>query len=277
MADQNKAGTHWTADELDAIVADYFVMLGFELAGQPYVKSQHNAALVAQIGRSRGSVEYKYQNISAVLERMDLPWIPGFKPAYNFQNALFDVIDRYVSKGWITSYVPSSVPLFAAEDAAIFVPVPALEPATALPKRLERLIRKFDAVERDFRNRALGKAGEEFVLELERSALKRQDRSDLASKVRWISEQEGDGAGFDILSYDATGKERLIEVKTTNGAARTPFFLTRNERDVSNERREAWQLYRVHLFSQAPQVFTLRPPLEDSLYLNPESWRASFR
>jgi hypothetical protein len=278
VADQDKAGTHWTADELDAIVADYFIMLGDELAGNSYVKSDHNAALVARIGRTRGSVEFKYQNISAVLERMGLPWVFGFKPARNYQNALFDAIDRYLSNGWIARYEqPSSVPLFAKEDAGVFVPVPALESAAVLPEKLERLIRKFDPVERDFRNRVLGKAGEEFVLDLERNALSRHDRSDLARKVRWISEEDGDGAGFDILSYDASGNERLIEVKTTNGAAKTPFFLSRNEREVSDERPEAWLLYRVHLFSQKPQIFTVRPPLENTLHLNPESWRASFR
>ena len=55
-------------------------MLGDELARKPYVKSDHNASLVAQTGRTRGSVEFKYQNISAVLERMGLPWIFGFNP-----------------------------------------------------------------------------------------------------------------------------------------------------------------------------------------------------
>jgi hypothetical protein len=278
VADQAKSGTHWTADELDAIVADYFVMLGDELAGKPYVKAEHNALLVARTGRSRGSVEFKYQNISAVLERMGLPWIFGFKPARNFQNALFDAIDRYLSRGSIARYEqPSSVRLFAAEDAAFLVPPPTLEPTVVLPQKLERLIRKFDPVERDFRNRTLGKAGEEFVLHFERNALTRQDRSDLARKVRWVSEEDGDGAGFDILSYDASGNERLIEVKTTNGGPKTPFFLTRNERDVSNARQDAWYLYRVHLFALAPQIFTVRPPLESALYLNPESWRASFR
>jgi Protein NO VEIN, C-terminal len=279
VADQAKSGTDWTAGELDAIVADYFVMLGDELAGRPYVKSQHNALLVAQTGRSRGSVEFKYQNVSAVLERMGLPWIFGFKPARNYQNALFDAIDRCPLKGSILSYVPPrpSMPLLLEEKSEVFVPVPALEANVVLPEKFERLIRKFDPVERDFRNRALGKAGEEFVLDLERKALSRQDRTDLAGKVRWVSQEDGDGAGFDVLSYDASGKERLIEVKTTNGSAKTPFFLTRNERDVSNERADAWHLYRVHLFAQAPQIFTVRPPLENALYLNPESWRASFR
>jgi len=273
-----EAGSDWTDGELDAIVADYFVMLSNELARQPYVKAQHNAALVAQTGRTRGSVEFKYQNISAVLERIGLPWIFGFKPARNFQNALFDAIDRYLSAGSIARYEqPSSVPLFAQEEAQVFVPVPDLETTRVLPKKLERLIRKFDPVERDFRNRALGKAGEEFVLDLERKRLSQQDRTDLARKVRWISEEEGDGAGFDILSYDPAGNERLIEVKTTNGAAKTPFFLSRNERTVSNERADSWHLYRLHLFSQRPQIFTIRPPLESTLYLSPESWRASFR
>jgi hypothetical protein len=273
-----KAGTHWTDDELDAIVADYFVMLGDELARKPYVKSDHNASLVAQTGRTRGSVEFKYQNISAVLERMGLPWIFGFKPARNYQNALFDAIDRYLSGGLIERYEqPSSVPIFAKEDALVFVPAPALEPTATLPEKFERLIRKFDPVERDFRNRALGKAGEEFVFELERKSLSQHDRNDLAKKVRWISHEDGDGAGFDILSYDPAGNERLIEVKTTNGAAKTPFFLSRNEREVSDARRDTWHLYRVHLFSQKPQIFTVRPPLESTLYLTPESWRASFR
>jgi hypothetical protein len=278
LADQEKSGTHWTADELVSIVADYFVMLGDELAGRPYVKSDHNAAMVARTGRTRGSVEFKYQNISAVLEQMGLPWIFGFKPARNYQGALVDAIDSYLSKGSIAPYEqPSTVSLLIKENSEVFVPVPQLEPAIALPEKLERLIRKFDPVERDFRNRALGKAGEAYVVELERHRLKRHDRSDLSEKIRWISEEDGDGAGFDILSFDASGKERLIEVKTTNGAAKTPFFLTRTEREVSTERADVWRLYRVHLFAQTPQVFTLRPPLENALHLNPESWRASFR
>ena len=104
VADQDKIGTHWTVGELDAIVADYFVMLGDELAGRSYVKSDHNAALVARTGQTRGSVDSNIRNISAVLERMGgLPWIFGFKPARDYQGALFDAIDRYLSKGLVSS------------------------------------------------------------------------------------------------------------------------------------------------------------------------------
>lgn len=48
-----------------------------------------------------------------------------------------------------------------------------------------------------------------------------------------VAAEDGDGAGYDVLSFSAKGRERLIEVKTTNGSAWTPFFLTRNECDLA--------------------------------------------
>jgi hypothetical protein len=41
LADDEKIGTVWSDNELDAIVADYFAMLDSELAGVPHVKSHH--------------------------------------------------------------------------------------------------------------------------------------------------------------------------------------------------------------------------------------------
>src|ERR1035441_1284369 len=90
MAEENKSGAIWQDDELDQIVADYFSMLAADLSGKPYVKSRHSAALMAKIGRSHRSVEFKHQNISAVLDKLGMPWIPGYKPKLNFQNAIFD-------------------------------------------------------------------------------------------------------------------------------------------------------------------------------------------
>src|SRR5579872_653671 len=98
MADETKIGTHWQDDELDAIVADYFAMLAADLCGTPYVKSRHSAALMSQIGRTHRSVEFKHQNISAVLDELGMPWIPGYKPKRNYQNTIFDAIDRYLTK-----------------------------------------------------------------------------------------------------------------------------------------------------------------------------------
>src|SRR5271163_2012493 len=97
MADEAKIGTNWQDDELDAIVADYFAMLAADLAGRQYVKSRYSAALMARIGRTHRSVEFKHQNISAVFDELGMPWIPGYKPKLNYQNAIFNAIDRYLS------------------------------------------------------------------------------------------------------------------------------------------------------------------------------------
>jgi hypothetical protein len=97
MADDAKIGTIWQDDELDVIVADYFAMLAEDLSGRPYVKSRHSAALMVRIGRTHRSVEFKHQNISAVMGELGLPWIPGYKPKRNYQNAIFDAIDRYLT------------------------------------------------------------------------------------------------------------------------------------------------------------------------------------
>jgi len=113
MADDTKAGSDWQDDELEAIVADYFEMLADDLAGRPYVKARHSEALVAKTGRTRGSVEFKHENISAVLNELGLPWIPGYKPHSNYQKALLDTLDRYLSR-----------------HPAILEPVPALTAVT---------------------------------------------------------------------------------------------------------------------------------------------------
>lgn len=275
MADDSKIGKDWQDDELDAIVSDYFAMLEADLSGKTYVKLRHSRALMSQIGRTHRSVEFKHQNISAVLDELGLPWIPGYRPKRNYQNAIFDAIDRYLSKHpAILERVPVSR---TSTTASVFVdpPVRTVE-EESIPERLRHLVRKFDPVERDYRNRSLGRAGESFVIDLERRQLSEADRPDLARKVRWVAAEDGDGAGYDVLSFDQCGRPRLIEVKTTNGSARTPFYLSRNERNLATERPTEWRIYRVHLFAREPRIFTLAPPLEKAVNLRPETWRACF-
>jgi hypothetical protein len=277
MADDAKIGTIWQDDELDIIVADYFAMLADDLSGQPYVKSRHSAALMAQIGRTHRSVEFKHQNISAVMDELGMPWIPGYKPKRNYQNAIFDAIDRYLTLHPAVLEPVSILPPRPPLPVEVFVPPPTLSvPAKLVPERLRRLVQKFDPVERDHRNRALGKAGEAFVVDVERRQLTEAERPDLARKVRWTASEDGDGAGYDVLSFDRAGAKRLIEVKTTNGSARTPFFLSRNECDLATQRPADWRIYRVHLFAMSPRIFSITPPLENTVRLAPEAWRACF-
>jgi hypothetical protein len=272
-------GSDWTDSEVDLIVADYFDMLGQELAGSPYNKAEHNRALQQLTRRSHGSIEFKHQNISAVLVRLGLPWIKGYKPLANFQNALIDGIGRYLAfKGQPVIGMASAPPPKVLEPKALWIgPPPA--PSNEDDKETDavrRLVRKFDPAERDARNRALGRLGEELVLEHERVRLVSDGRGDLARKVEWTSEVRGDGAGYDIRSFNLDGSERLLEVKTTNGTALTPFYLTENERAFSEERPEAFRLLRLHDFRDKPSGFELVPPLDHWVKLIPMAYRATF-
>ena len=113
---------------------------------------------------------------------------------------------------------------------------------------VRRILRKFDPARRDARARALGKAGEVFLLHAEQSWLSTNGRDDLAAKVCWVTKEEGDGAGFDILSFSRRGEERLLEVKTTNGPSTTPFWISENERRVSEKYRKIFRLVRLYNF-----------------------------
>ena len=274
MADEAKLGTDWTEDELDLIVADYFAMLAAEQTGRPYVKSHHGARLMAQIGRTHRSVEFKHMNISAVLEELGHPTIRGYKPKANYQRSILQAIERHLlrpASPWVDAATGVAEPPSLFLEAA-----PPLLPPKARPQELERLVRKFDPGERDFRNRALGRAGEEAVFHFERQSLEVSDRPDLARKVRWVAQEDGDGAGYDIHSYEPDGRERLVEVKTTAGPRTTPFYLTRNENSLAEERTEAFRLLRVYSFAREPRMFEIRPPLAESLRLSPHTYLASF-
>jgi hypothetical protein len=279
MADDPSTRRDWTNEELDLIVADYFLMLADEAAGVPFNKAQHNRLLQGNIDRSESSIEFKHRNISAVLQKLGLPRIKGYFPAENYQKAITASIDRYISQNPAALHpenVVSSNNAFA-ERAGLFVePPPALLPVTPRREDIERLVRKFNPVERDFRNRKLGREGEELVLHFERERLKKIERPDLVKKVRWVSEEDGDGAGYDILSFDERGKERFLEVKTTVGPDVTPFYITRNELSFSSERPEAFRLCRVFDFSIRPRMFELAPPLNKLVHLSPLSYEASF-
>lgn len=148
-------------------------------------------------------------------------------------------------------------------------------PRKPRPEGLERLVRKYDPAARDHRNRTLGLLGEERVFRHEIARLTAAGAPDLAKKVEWTSQERGDGAGYDIKSFHPSGAERLIEVKATRGVRSTPFFITRTEHEVSQERPDHWRLHRLYDLAGEPRLFRLRPPLEIAVTLEPETWRAT--
>jgi hypothetical protein len=127
------------------------------------------------------------------------------------------------------------------------------------------------------RNAKLGLRGEELVLENEIKTLKNADLHDLAGKVVHVSVVEGDGAGYDIRSFDLQGNVKYIEVKSTTGSAYEDFYISPNEVEFSRHRADSYFLYRVFEVDsdfRSGKVFVLRGDLSRQLRLSPTQYRA---
>lgn len=266
----------WADWQNDLIVTEYFKLDRIQREGGRVVKTDLYEQLGVQVGRKPGGVENKFQNISAVLASLQMEYARGLKPRPNIQQSLADAVERFLDANPLLVY-GAPVPPTVDPGEIVEVAVPERSPERPkIERTVERIARKYNYAERDARNRRLGQLGEQLVCERERLRLLRAGKASLAKHVRHVSLLDGDGVGYDIRSFEPTGEERLIEVKTTNGPATTDFFLSRTERDVSLERSDLWRLHRVHLFSTSPRIFVMAAPLGRAVTLSPETWRASF-
>ena len=127
---------------------------------------------------------------------------------------------------------------------------------------------------REIQNASLGRAGEEFVMNFERARLLAAGRDRLAGDVEHVGSTRGDHEGFDILSFENDGRERLVEVKTTGFGRYTPFFVTANELTVSQREANAYHLYRVFAFRKQPGLFIVPGSLDHSFDLSPSQFMA---
>lgn len=277
----------WSLAEVEATVADYFVMLTRELNRESVNKRDHNRALQRVLAvRSRGAIEFKHANISAVLIELGYPYIDGYKPRGNYQDLLREIVlarieTDHVLRAAAAAAVAESIA--AVPDALawedVLVPPPVRErPSDRVYERRSAggaIVKSVNYLEREARNRSLGAAGEEYVLRLEHARLWSAGARSLADRIEHSSRERGDGLGYDILSYETSGQERLIEVKRTRFGALTPFFASRNEVAVSAEAGPNYHLYRLYKFDARPKLFILPGSLEESVALDPVLYRAS--
>ena len=272
----------WSREEVEATVADYFAMLLLELTGQPYNKAAHNRALQLNLAnRSQAAVELKHQNISAILIELGCVYITGYKPRGNYQQLLREVIEQRLLQDHELQAAASraveqdSAPAKVRSLSEVLVEPPKLDRVSEpSPKPYVRRAIHCDYLEREARNRSLGLAGELFIADFEAQRLHGGGHKVLANRVEHISQSRGDGLGYDVLSFEPSGKERLIEVKTTAFGALTPFFVSSNEVRFSEERNSEFVLARVHEFRSAPKFFELRGSMEKNLRLDPVSFLA---
>lgn len=276
----------WSREEVEATVSDYLEMLAADLSGVPYNKASHRRRLLERLNnRSEASIEFKHANISAVLIDLGFPYIAGYKPRSNYQSLLFDVVaDRLAASSRLLEVAAADAeqPIVVPEVDDILSVLTSPPQVTSRDRTMSepsgrRVPFAVDYLEREARNRSLGAAGEEFVINYERARLIRSGRDRLAGRIEHVSRLRGDGEGFDILSFEESGQERLIEVKTTKYGQETPFFLSRNELAVSESRLDRYHLYRLFRFKVAPQLFILDGAISKTCALQAASYIAVVR
>lgn len=273
----------WTRREVEAIVGDYLSMLASELAGTPYNKTLHRRDLQPELNdRSDQSIEFKHCNISAALLDAGFPYIAGYKPRFNYQTLVAEVVAERLG-------ADRTLQAIAAADAERPMVVPEVDDIlaslTEAPRaRLDltavreqttaplRLATNF--IESEARNRSLGSAGELFAMNFERARLIFEGCERLAGKVEHVARTRGDHLGYDILSFDRTGEERMVEVKTTKYGGDTPFYVTRNEVATSERHESRYRVYRLFSFREAPRLYMLSGAMNKTCVLSAASYLA---
>lgn len=287
MAGSTETGQSWNDEELRFLVSDYFEMLQAELGDEKYSKSEHRRKLQPLlVGRSEGAIEFKHQNLSAVLVELGLPYIEGYKPLGNKQFALGIAVENYLEDNPNLLQRLAASPVLNPKRSPVidlsFASRLVVDPpeSMVMPKLtkpwITRKPRRIDFVERDILNRTLGAEAEKFIVEFEKHRLISLGRDDLAQKVVWASRDIGDGLGFDIISFnDVDGSERLLEVKATGLGKSFPFYVTGNEVRCSEDVPQQYQLYRVFNFSRTPNLYILHGSLRKVCQLDPVLFRAT--
>ncbi len=274
----------WSREEIDMIVADYLRMLTLELGGQSFSKTLHRQRLKQKlVARSDGAIEFKHGNISAVMIELGFPYVQGYKPRSNFQHELAQVVAAQVQR----EVLLDEAAVAAVQQPAVMpVPNDFAKVKTDAPVRAHAAKLsispsvycpfKRDYLEREAANSSLGLAGEEFVVQFEHWRLVELGQKRLAEKVVHVSKVLGDGLGYDVLSFETDGRERLIEVKTTRFGKSTPFFLSKGELALSLQAADKFHLYRLFEFRREPRLFDLPGRLDVNCVLDPITYRASF-
>ena len=276
---------HWSEKEVELIVIDYLDMLVTELAGEKYNKAAHNRALKSRLdNRSRGSVEMKHMNISAVMTELGYPCIDGYKPAWNYQRSVLpEIVQEMVAEHQELQQLLSVESVVSGPEISVTDILAALVAAPDIERPNPYLIResdrdckprKVDFLKREADNSALGLLGEKFVVKFEKARLIYAGKEGLADKIEHTSQELGDGTGYDIRSYEENGTDRFVEVKTTRYSRYTPFYVTPNELKVSHERADHYNLYRVFQFKANPQLFISPGCIDKQFRLEPSQYLA---
>jgi len=274
----------WSKIEVELIVTDYFKMLSADLDNKKYSKSDHRRNLLPFLdNRSEGSIEFKHQNISAVLSNLGQPFIKGYLPRFNYQRILEDTVLTYLIEN---INIEEQFKKFSEKEIEslkwslnfekLLVDPPKLSYVAESNNHYDSFPIKVNYLEREQNNQKLGTIGEELVLNYEKWCLVKIGKENLADRVEWISKEIGDGTGFDILSRFPNGKDKYIEVKTTKLSKETPFYFTRKELVFSLDHANDFHLYRVFNIEEQAKMFIKKGDFNSICHSVPMTYKGYF-
>ncbi|MDX1453887.1 MAG: DUF3883 domain-containing protein [Gammaproteobacteria bacterium] len=250
------------------LVENYFVMLDAELQGELYSKADHRNRISKETGlNDESAIDALQQDISAVLAEAGLPFADAFPPqkapSPKIEKAVHIFIEEnpeIVEALWLDPEdAGKSVPVELDEPKLRWKKVP--EASGFRPRKLEgwqpAAVADVDFRLREHRATQLSSAGERFVLAFERARLRELGLKDKAKGVMWQTQTFGESFGYDILSFNDDGSDRLICVKTTNYGPYFPFTLLQREIELAESHPENFYLYRVFQFSRGARLFIL--------------------
>ena len=137
--------------------------------------------------------------------------------------------------------------------------------------------KKVDFEQENRHKKSIGALAEKAVIEYEIELLKSKGINDAEKIVKRVSEEIGDGLGFDILSYEEVDGiliEKYIEVKGTKGGIKSDFYLSRNELEFSKEYQDKFYLYRVFNLAKRKKMYVLHGSMYENLELIPQNYKA---
>ena len=82
----------WTDADMKKLMGVYNGFLAAELKGEAYTKASAVRSLAADMDRTKGSIEAKMMNVSAVLRDHGKPFVNGYKPLPNYSKTMVEQV-----------------------------------------------------------------------------------------------------------------------------------------------------------------------------------------
>jgi len=88
----------WNDKDAKQLIALWFQFMSFQVNAEKYQKAAPVRLLAELQGRSKGSIEAKLMNVSAVMVKNGHAFVKGYKPLSNYNRELESQVLKFMSK-----------------------------------------------------------------------------------------------------------------------------------------------------------------------------------